>query len=1232
MVMTAAFGATIDSSGAKKGAQETNAAINSVGTAAERMAVQTAAAVKAVNRTLGEQANAYRGLLGAVNATTSATEKGTAALVAEVQAMRLLIGEMRDIAVAEQAVTAARTAGVTAIQAQTAAVGASSAAMTGAAGAMALVGRATTIATTAMGAIASPISIAMVAWQGLTAALDSFRAKKEKTAEELRDFRSELEKLGPTALQAAKHLEIDTQRRLQSAPPPSIGTASSRDLVNTWQANRNWNDWLAASQGRQAGIESEIGGRETKAIVELEKAMAGFARQSGMSKAALAEFRRGGEEAVTTFRTASAAWDASAVSTKTFAQALDEGDARAIRLRDSAAAAAREAAAMAKAQKDATDALKAQADEATRLVKVFAEMDDARRKYREQIADMGKSEDAAARKVVEQLTARRKAAKATADAILAAQGREMESVGMTADAYRQLRAELDLKAIVKQLEGIGIAGPDLAAFITVWKEQRTAIDANTAAVEAFREATARIGSTAAGWSQVADAVGGLVGQFGGLNAGIAEAIRGSADLAANISQAQRTGIYQKKDADGKLQTFNVGFGGALRGEAGAAGQFAAATSAIGMVTSAITIVKGISDAVDLFGDQARERERVIKERARAFNAALDEYAITTRTNLEGTLRQNIAGANQLASQLGVAGASFGTAADVNAGADYYQGMSLAARKDQRAEFRMMADALRKLSVEMQANEKIIRERAAAEELLATRDLDVRRLRAMGLDAEADAASRALESDRALTAAREQYGRDSSYVTKLQQVIAAEQGAAKAAQERADAEAVLTKLRQATDFGTDLAVRQQRRAGNEVGAFSIEQAGVGARAIREAEDLYKAGVISLSMLEQFKVVVGQEMADAVKRMVDQMAEAKRQVEEDLRVRALVAQGFAVQAEAERVTITNRRELAEVTDAVTRATIEHVHQLEAEARERARVAEIVAAHEAITKREIEALKILNPAKAAELEAQQKEIDRQKELASAADNVIRARLEELYVMEDQAAVMAKAAAASAEATKALQAQIEAQIAAANAFRDIQSTINDEWLRATGRGFEADRIKLGETRDQRIGSVVSSGLATLGAMPTVKGPWDMQGMNALAQWHTEYGKLTKQMQDNVDKINATHKANLDSLIASQFKPEAAPSASTGMSWNPGPAPAIPVLGEDTIAVRSARSITESSAMKLVDYSAAQLSVQREILVALQGRRGESSDLLGPTLDRIDRGLGARSRYSSMLVGGRIV
>ena len=94
---------------------------------------------------------------------------------------------------------------------------------------------------------------------------------------------------------------------------------------------------------------------------------------------------------------------------------------------------------------------------------------------------------------------------------------------------------------------------------------------------------------------------------------------------------------------------------------------------------------------------------------------------------------------------------------------------------------------------------------------------------------------------------------------------------------------------------------------------------------------------------------------------------------------------------------------------------------------------------------------------------------------------------------------------------------------------------------------------------------------------------------------------------------------------------SSAGTTWNPGPTADIPILGEDTIAVRSARSITESSAMKLVDYSAAQLSVQREILAELKGRGARQTSALTSPLDGLDRVWGTRVRDRAMLVNGRI-
>jgi hypothetical protein len=78
--------------------------------------------------------------------------------------------------------------------------------------------------------------------------------------------------------------------------------------------------------------------------------------------------------------------------------------------------------------------------------------------------------------------------------------------------------------------------------------------------------------------------------------------------------------------------------------------------------------------------------------------------------------------------------------------------------------------------------------------------------------------------------------------------------------------------------------------------------------------------------------------------------------------------------------------------------------------------------------------------------------------------------------------------------------------------------------------------------------------------------------------------------------------------------------------------LGEDTIAVRSARSITEATALQLVDYAASQTALLRRLVQLAEGGSGPTGNTLAsPSLDLVDRQLGARANTASLLLAGSV-
>lgn len=465
---------------------------------------------------------------------------------------------------------------------------------------------------------------------------------------------------------------------------------------------------------------------------------------------------------------------------------------------------------------------------------------------------------------------------------------------------------------------------------------------------------------------------------------------------------------------------------------------------------------------------------------------------------------------------------------------------------------------------------------AVELQLATSDLEVRRLRAIGLTVEADALERANTVQRELNAAIQQYGADSAYVEKLKETQAAQTAAAESARLLAEAERQVALTRRRDDIGLDLAARTQTLSGDTRGAFVTRQNAGALQALREAEDLFKAGTITAAMFAELTRIINEELLQAITNF-DQAATAA--------------------AEQRRA--------------------------EAEAAERDRVLRIQQEQTAIIKEMTDAYRVLNPQLAAELAAQQVQIDRAARLAAVTDDVTRAQLEQLFALQDQVTAYEASARAAESAARA----VEAQTRAAERLAQIGQDVDERFLRATGQTFEADRRRLERDRDARIAEVMAA-FAALG-MPTGGNP---------AQQAQAIAAQQAQIQELISKIQQTFDADLARLIASTMtgsSPAAVPvpgAVSGGSSWNPGRPADIPILGGDSVTMRSAASMTETSATRLIDFASAQLSVQREILAELRGRRSQSSDLLGPAfVDRLDRAFGTRAADSDLLLNGRV-
>lgn len=600
----------------------------------------------------------------------------------------------------------------------------------------------------------------------------------------------------------------------------------------------------------------------------------------------------------------------------------------------------------------------------------------------------------------------------------------------------------------------------------------------------------------------------------------------------------------------------------------------------------------LADALDLFGIHQAERNRQLRELANQFNAALDDFAIAPRTNLQDSLRQNISRATGLAQQAASAsgvtatGLSFSGSADISKLANDLSALPKAAR----AGLEPFIDKLRELAAVTKANEEAIRARNAAELETLTADLAVRRLVAAGNQDAADAERQRLAQLKEIRDAEEKFGAESPYIAALREVQASELAAAEAARQLAEAERIRQQAQQANAFGLDVTARRQTLNGDDRGAFITRQQIGQNSALTQAEDLAKAGIITAEALAEFKRLLGDEFAKSISDFDAAVAKANRQVQEDLSVRELVAKGMSREAEQVRQAIADRRELEGVTDENIRQIILNVQALEAEARQRAELAalqqQIAEQNADIDRRMLDALKALDPVKAAELQDKLTEAERAKELAAAADDMVRARYQELYAMQDAAAAQAK-----------LTDELNRQREAAQALANFSSSVEVDYLRATGRTFDADALQLKQDREQRLK--------------------DAAGVGA--------------DQDTIDKINAIFEAKYSALIAATM--QAAPTASPVSAAAGGRFDAGITLGEDTTAFRSSQSITESSAMRMIDYAAAQTTLLRRLVQLAEGgqQTSDAGRVLAALTYATDRTLGVLASDSQRLVNGSI-
>lgn len=519
------------------------------------------------------------------------------------------------------------------------------------------------------------------------------------------------------------------------------------------------------------------------------------------------------------------------------------------------------------------------------------------------------------------------------------------------------------------------------------------------------------------------------------------------------------------------------------------------------------------------------------------------------------------------------------------------GVAIAAAKTQFDDLRKATEAAysgkkneaerNKVLAELNALEaqriQILKDQYAETLRLSYLDLDARMAAAKGRTDEADRIREQIAAQKEINAAIDQYGKDSSYVEKLREVQAAEQAAADAARQLAEAE----KRRQGEAFGLDLTARRQTLNGDDRGALITRQTISNNSALAQAAELVKAGTITAAMFEQLKTLLGDELTKAIADFDAAAAKAAQQQQDDLAVRALVAQGKSKEADALRVEIANRNELAGITDAGLRQQAEYVQGLEREAAEKKRLADVQATWLDINERTVRALRTVNPVLAEQMAAEIEKAKRETELAKAQDEVTRQALRELYALEDQA----KAMEATAEAAKALNDALVKQANAMQQLADLSIDIHDQYLRATGRTFEADRQRLERKRDEDKAKVWSGFMDAIGPMPTID-PFNPLSIIVNGAWLDKWQKANDDVKRLFGEIDTVFSANLDSLVKAQL-------GASGQAAGP----LDPTVKYSNDLAFNATS--ETTSLRMIDVALSQLSVLRSIDGKVGGANG---------------------------------
>ena len=388
---------------------------------------------------------------------------------------------------------------------------------------------------------------------------------------------------------------------------------------------------------------------------------------------------------------------------------------------------------------------------------------------------------------------------------------------------------------------------------------------------------------------VAREAGAIAGIFGGIGTAITKAVQLASQFVASMGAAQKA-----------AKAAEAAKGTAGAGAANSAAQGASLAAGVNFATLAVTGIKYWHDSVRATSAAAEQAAIALRELGNSAKKAATSYVLqATGTQLDQQLAQLKAAFQSVITDLLAAGAprtaalgqrtaksTVPTAAEVDAAIAAYDRLVAAAKRA-----------------------------AAFQAKQADEELAVRLATAQGRTAEAEAIRQQIRFEKELEEAR-LAGASAALLAQIALVQAAE--AAFAARQKA---------RTANEFGAGLTAREQSRAGNNRGAFVTRQGIDSSRELNAAADMVAAGTITAEMFERLKVVIGEEMVDALKAFDAAVAAALQAQQEDLAIRTLLATGNEAGAAALRREIANRKELEGVTDVALIAHIKYVQGLEA-----------------------------------------------------------------------------------------------------------------------------------------------------------------------------------------------------------------------------------------------------------------------------------------------------------------